>query len=220
MNPPNEDAVISDTVVSDTVINDTVISGTDLLKSSPTKNLQTHPAEELIAPVDVVILKDDPSQCSAEGNPVDESLQSNELEQDQMKRSLELIGMKEIIKQMESKQEKLETEIAKLTAQGESYQTEIRSLTEKLNKAMAAVSSEKLKRYKDLPIMKMSSKCWSRNAWFKIYEEKMATTDKRTLKACLMYYLSDDFQTKSFLEHFSHRNYDDLKFMFLKSTEF
>lgn len=205
---------------------DTVLSAADLHTSSSTEetHLQQHPAEEIASGPVVVKKEDRSSQGGTEEKAAEQSLpQSDEqIKPDQIKRCLELIGMKEMIELMETKQAKLEAEIVKLNAQNETYQAEIRSLNEKLNNAMAAKidSKDELARYRNLPIMKMSTKCWARAAWFKIYEDKMATNDKRILKTCLMYYLSDEFQSRSFLEHFSHRNYDDLKFMFLKSEEF
>lgn len=199
---------------------ETIVVGAD--RSSQTENaqLQPHSASDSVATVESDGL---PSQFAAD--EYQEGLQSKELEQDRMKRSLELVGMKQMIEQMTVDQEKLRKEIAKLTAQNESYQNEIRSLNEKLNSVMATKKKEDdpnddLRKYKDLPIMKMSSRCWSRAAWFRIYEDVMATNDRHLLKYCLLYYLSDDFQSKSFMEYFEKRNYEELKLMFLTANEF
>lgn len=199
---------------------ETVVTGADHCPSSSTENIQPQPASGIVATVENDGLS---SQFNAEEQADKESLQSKESEQDQMKRSLELVGMKQMIDQMISDQEKLKKEMAKLTAQNESYQNEIRTLNEKLNAVMAAQKedpNDELRRNKDLPILKMSPRCWSRAAWFRIYEDVMATNDKHLLKWCLMYYLSDEFQSKSFLEYFEKRNYDELKLMFLTSSEF
>lgn len=198
---------------------ETVVAGADRSSKTENSQLQPHSAPDSVATVE----SDDlPSQFATEENQ--EDLQSKELEQDRMKRSLELVGMKQMIEQMTVDQEKLQKEIAKLTAQNESYQNEIRSLNEKLNSVMATKKKEDpnddLRKYKDLPIMKMSPRCWSRAAWFRIYEDVMATNDRHLLKYCLLYYLSDDFQSKSFMEYFEKRNYEELKLMFLTANEF
>lgn len=199
---------------------ETIVVGADRSSQAENAQLQPHSASDSVATVESDGL---PSQFAAD--EYQEGLQSKELEQDRMKRSLELVGMKQMIEQMTVDQEKLRKEIAKLTAQNESYQNEIRSLNEKLNSVMATKKKEDdpnddLRKYKDLPIMKMSSRCWSRAAWFRIYEDVMATNDRHLLKYCLLYYLSDDFQSKSFMEYFEKRNYEELKLMFLTANEF
>ena len=191
---------------------DTAVSGANLCAAGSAEQLLQQSTKEIA------------STSVTEEKSVKESLGSTDFEQSEykMKKSLELVGMTLVIEQMESKQKNLEHRIAKLSAQNESLQNEIRSLNEKLNTAMKVQidPNDELKRYRDLPIMRMTPKCWSRTEWFRVYEERMATTNKKILKACLMYYLSDEFQNRSFLDYFRKRNYDELKFMFLKSSDF